>query len=314
MSDDIHQALTAANLAPGEISNLKRLSGGASQETWSFDADGKGFILRRAPHDVVSENAIGLPAEAALLKAAQPAGAFIPAVLHVFDGPPVNKGYVMLRIEGETIARKILRDDEFAEVRPKLAHQCGEALAAIHALDAAKLPALPTVTFTDQIKRYEDIYRSFDAPRPVFELAFRWLKDNVPASKRTTLVHGDFRNGNLMIGPDGLRAVLDWELAHFGDPLEDIAWICTPSWRFGEIDKPVGGFGQLDDLIAGYGRAVTHDELKPWLLFAPLKWGIMCLIMYRAFESGLDRSVERAAIGRRASETEMDLVMMLESL
>ena len=106
-------------------------------------------------------------------------------------------------------------------------------------------------------------YRSFNWPRPVFELALRWLADHDPGpSKEVTLVHGDFRHGNLIIGPDGVRAVLDWELAHLGDPMEDLGWICVNSWRFGEIDKPVGGFGSREELFAGYeegGRKVDPD-------------------------------------------------------
>ena len=98
----------------------------------------------------------------------------------------------------------------------------------------------------------------------MFELALRWLRERDPGpSKEVTLVHGDFRHGNLIIGPDGVRAVLDWELAHFGDPMEDLGWICVNSWRFGEIDKPVGGFGSREELFAGYeeaGRKVDADR------------------------------------------------------
>ena len=78
-------------------------------------------------------------------------------------------------------------------------------------------------------------------------------------------MHGDFRHGNLIIGPDGVRAVLDWELAHLGDPMEDLGWICVNSWRFGEIDKPVGGFGTREELFAGYeaaGRRVDPERVE----------------------------------------------------
>ena len=124
------------------------------------------------------------------------------------------------------------------------------------------------MTSTKEIAELERDYRSFDWPRPVFELALRWLRDHDPGpSAEVTLVHGDFRHGNLIIGPDGVRAVLDWELAHFGDPMEDLGWICVNSWRFGEIDKPVGGFGSREELFAGYeagrpqGRSRARDVL-----------------------------------------------------
>ena len=129
-----------------------------------------------------------------------------------------------------------------------------------------------------------------------------------------TLVHGDFRHGNLIIGPDGVRAVLDWELAHFGDPMEDLGWVCVNSWRFGEIDKPVGGFGTREELFAGYeaaGRKVDPDRVKFWEVMGTLRWGIMCCGMMQRFRIGPDHSMERAMIGRRSSETEIDLLRLL---
>ncbi len=133
-------------------------------------------------------------------------------------------------------------------------------------------------------------YRSFNWPRPVFELALRWLRERDPGpSDEVTLVHGDFRHGNLIIGPDGLRAVLDWELAHLGDPMEDLGWVCVNSWRFGEIDKPVGGFGSREELFAGYeaaGRRVDPDRVMFWEVMGTLRWGVMCCGMMQRFRIG----------------------------
>jgi aminoglycoside phosphotransferase (APT) family kinase protein len=308
----------------GALSDVKRLSGGASQETWAFDAGDQEFILRRAPGGMdimASAQAIGLIAEADVIGAALRAGAPAPAVAYVCrpeDG--LGPCYVMQRLKGETIARKILRDALFAQARANLARQCGAALAAIHRADVTGIAALGVSDARDQLDRYEEIYRSFDTPRPMFELAFahlRRLAPPRPASPR--LIHGDFRIGNLMVNEHGLVAALDWELAHLGDPAEDLGWICTPSWRFGQIDNQVGGFGALDDLIGGYRAAggdpaVTEESVRFWTIFGSLKWGIMCLIMFRAYDSGLDSSVERAAIGRRASETELDLALMLKGM
>ena len=90
----------------------------------------------------------------------------------------------------------------------------------------------------------------------MFELALQWLKRHRPPEPaRLSLVHGDFRNGNLMVDDDGLRAVLDWEMAHLGDPMEDLGWICVNSWRFGRHELPVGGFGTREQLFAGYVEA-----------------------------------------------------------
>jgi aminoglycoside phosphotransferase (APT) family kinase protein len=307
--------------ATGVVS-VARLSGGASQETWSFDIvhpNGNiGAILRRAPvgYGAAPTRAAGLNAEATLMQLAHDAGLPSPRVLHVLQPQDeLGTGFIMARVEGETIARKILRDDQFAQARPKLPRQLGKVLAGIHGLALAQLPELRRMTATREIDELQRDYRSFNWPRPVFELALRWLRDRDPGSpQQVTLVHGDFRHGNLIIGPDGVRAVLDWELAHTGDPMEDLGWICVNSWRFGEIDKPVGGFGSREELFAGYeaaGHRVDPARVMFWEVMGTLRWGVMCCGMMQRFRLGPDHSMERAMIGRRSSETEIDLLRLL---
>ena len=312
--------------ASAAISSLRRLSGGASQETWAFDAGGldtqEALILRRAPGGVAaarSSEAVTLATEAALLAATASSGVPVPRVLNVSPpGSALGEAFIMNRVEGETIGRKILRDEAFASAREKLTGDCGAALARIHAVPLEGLPELPLSLGRDQIAKYETIYRDFDLPRPVFELAFAWLKANEPEPADPVLVHGDFRLGNLIVDASGLAAVLDWELAHLGDPREDIAWLCVNSWRFGQSENRVGGFGQLDDLLDAYaaagGQRFRPADIDWWEILGSLKWGVMCMIMYSAFKTGADPSVERAAIGRRVSETEMDLINLFEGL
>lgn len=305
------------------MADAKRLSGGASQETWSFDITHPkgdiGAILRRAPpgYGAAPGRAAGLDAEAVLMQLAHDAGVPSPRVLHVLNAADeLGTGFIMQRVAGETIPRKILRDDEFAAARPKLARQCGAILAGIHGLDASGLPQLRRMDAATEIAELQREIDHFGWPRPVFELALRWLHDNDPGpSERVTLVHGDFRHGNLMIGADGVRAVLDWELAHLGDPMEDLGWICVNSWRFGVIDKPVGGFGSYGELFAGYeaasGIKVDANSVKFWEVMGTLRWGVMCVGMMHRFRLGPDHSMERAMIGRRSSETEIDLLRLL---
>jgi len=313
-----------ASWCPGAtgVTGAAKLSGGASQETWSFDIvhpDGNiGAILRRAPpgYGAAPSRAAGLAAEAQLMQLAYEAGVPSPLVLHVLQPrDELGTGFIMQRVEGETIARKILRDEKFASARPLLARQLGKVAAGIHGLPLAKLPDLRRMTAAKEIAELERDYRGFEWPRPVFELALRWLRDRDPGpSPEVTLVHGDFRHGNLIIGPEGLRAVLDWELAHTGDPMEDLGWICVNSWRFGEIDKPVGGFGAREELFAGYestGRRVDPERVKFWEVMGTLRWGVMCCGMMQRFRSGPEHSIERAMIGRRSSETEIDLLRLL---
>jgi aminoglycoside phosphotransferase (APT) family kinase protein len=304
------------------VAGVVRLSGGASQETWSFDIvhrDGNiGAILRRAPlgYGAAPGRAAGLDAEARLMQLAYDAGVPSPRVLHVLQPQDdLGTGFVMARVDGETIARKILRDDKFASARPKLARQLGTVAACIHGLPLSELPKLRRMTAAKEIAELQQDYRSFDWPRPVFELALCWLADHDPGlSDEVTLVHGDFRHGNLIIGPDGVRAVLDWELAHTGDPMEDLGWVCVNSWRFGEIDKPVGGFGTREELFAAYeaaGRRVDAKRVTFWEVMGTLRWGVMCCGMMQRFRLSPDHSMERAMIGRRASETEIDLLRLL---
>ncbi|KCZ50752.1 phosphotransferase family protein [Hyphomonas pacifica] len=327
-AEQIQKALTAwAEQFYGAESSLEhvaRLSGGASQETWAVDiaADGGKYelILRRVPggfkQSARNSEAIGLATEARLLECASgtvPA----PKVMGVFSpDSDMGEAFLMNRISGETIARKILRDDDYSVAREKLTVQCGKALAGIHAIPVSELPDLPETPGLAQLDKYEDIYRGFDMPRPIFELAISWLRQNPPPPSPAVLVHGDFRLGNLIVDESGLAAVLDWELAHLGDPREDIAWLCVNSWRFGHTENRVGGFGQLEDLLSAYadagGQSFSPEDIDWWEILGSLKWGIMCMIMYEAYRSGADPSVERAAIGRRVSETEIDLLNLLE--
>jgi aminoglycoside phosphotransferase (APT) family kinase protein len=293
----------------GTVSGLRRLSGGASRETWSFALDGRPLILRRDP--VGAARTGGMLREADLFRAAAGAGVPVPELLDASDDASIvgSSFLVMAHVDGETIPRKILRDPEFAEARPKLARQCGEVLARLHSIPVEAVPGLEE---QDQVAQYRAVLDGLAQPHPTFELAFRWLEDHRPASPRRAVVHGDFRNGNLIVGPEGVRAVLDWELAHAGDPMEDLGWLCVKSWRFG-VDLPVGGFGTYDDLLEGYGGDVDREALRWWEVLGNLKWGIMCIMQAVTHTSGAVRSVELAAIGRRVCEVEWDLLELLPS-
>lgn len=308
-----------------ELRAAERLSGGASQETWLIRLAGENappeLILRRAPEGMAGPSdstAIGLANEASLIKDAEGAGVPVPKVVHVLDEEDaLGEGFFMSRIHGETIARRILRDEAYAQARKDLPAQCGKALAGIHSISSEGHGALQTSSGLDQIAHYEAIYQSTGACRPIFDLAMVWLRENLPPPVPPVLVHGDFRLGNIMVDGEGLAAVLDWELAHLGDPREDIGWMCTNSWRFGQSEKRLGGFGDVEELLSAYeaagGQALAPRDIDWWEMLGSMKWGVMCMLMYDSFRTGLDSSVERAAIGRRISETEIDLVNLLEA-
>lgn len=261
----------------------------------------------------------GLRAEAVLMRTARVAGVPEPEVYWVFESDDgLGEGFVMQWVEGETFGKRIVHSEELAAVRPGLAFQCGEILARIHAIDVKAtglgeiLSSLSPEAFLDQTYAR---YRGFDSAQPLIDYTARWLCERLPTTPELKLVHNDFRNGNLMVSPDGVVAVLDWELAHIGDPMRDLGWICTNSWRFGRSELPVGGFGTYDDLFRGYesvsGAAVDRERVKFWEVFGSFWWAVGCLEMATAYRIGLDRGVERAAIGRRSSECQVDCVNLI---
>ncbi|MFN0182990.1 MAG: phosphotransferase, partial [Aquabacterium sp.] len=187
--------------------------------------------------------------------------------------------------------------------------------AGIHGLPTDALPPLRRAGPAQELQNLRDWHRGHGTARPVFQLAMAWLQARLPAEPPAlALVHGDFRNGNLIVAPQGLAAVLDWELAHVGDPAEDLGWLCVASWRFGRTALTVGGFGQVDDLAAGYadgGGVFDAARVHWWQVLGTLRWGVICESMVHAWLHGEADNLERAAVGRRASEAEADLLALI---
>jgi len=328
ISEDLDKNLAAACERhwgeAGSVETLRRLTGGASQETWSFDfvtPDGSRHesILRR---NVRAEfRNLDAATEFALVAAAERAGVPVPSLRFLLEtGDGLGQGYVMERVAGETIPRRILRDVRFADALPKMAAQAGEILARIHAIDVSGITGLPAPPAAvpparAQLAQLRELSDGFGEPHPTFELTLQWLEESLPDDSRVGLVHGDFRNGNFIVGPDGIRAVLDWELAHLGNPIEDIGWLCVRSWRFGVDRNAVGGFGSVEDLRDAYalagGRGADAAAIRYWTVYGTLRWGVICQAQVAAHRSGRERSVELAAIGRRICEVEWDLLDLI---
>ncbi|HEV2365647.1 MAG TPA: phosphotransferase family protein [Caulobacteraceae bacterium] len=317
------ETLARKRLGGGGIAGLARITAGATQEIWRFELEKDGarepLILRRAPGEGLrlSESAVGLETEAELIGAAAEKGVPVPAVRYVLaPEDDLGRGFVCTFVAGETLGGRIAKSDAFAAVRPKLAGQCGGILARLHTLEPERFPGLRRATTPELLAGYKAAYRAAGWPRPVFELAFRWLEDRMPPPPEAPrLVHGDFRNGNLIVDANkGVVAVLDWEIAHVADPMEDLGWICANCWRFGVEEKPVGGFGEREALWDAYeaagGARVRRDHAHWWEVYGSLRWGVMCAGMTAAFR-GADPSVERAVIARRASENEIDLLRLI---
>ncbi len=293
-------------LGASAIAGLRRLSGGASRDTWAFTADGAPRVVQIQRPDDERDMQI----EADVVTAAGVAGVRVPELIVCGQGPDESTFMVLAAIEGETIARKIQRNAEFASARSVLVEQLGESLARIHSMSMVE-----GLRKSDPIEDYTTVLDELGEPHPMLELVRRWLLDHRPRSARTGVVHGDFRLGNLIVDGTGLRAVIDWELAHLGDPMEDLGWLCVKAWRFGR-PRPVAGLGAYDDLFDAYeaagGGPVDGDAVRWWEVLGTWKWAIMCIRQASVHLSGSVRSHELAAIGRRVCENEHDLFLALE--
>jgi aminoglycoside phosphotransferase (APT) family kinase protein len=313
-----------------QIASLGRLTGGASRETWTFDAvDREGarypLILRR---DFRGEGRPSLGAligvdddldrrgEFALFQALVAADLPVPRPVAFPDGRAgLHDCFIMERIDGEGLPQRLLRDAAYVQARSLLPAQLGTLLARIHAFGPDDLPPVPEHPPARQLDVARRMTALGPAPRPVFEVALRWLAERSPRQPPRRLVHGDFRNGNFLVGREGLRAILDWEYAHIGDPMEDLAFLCLKPWRFGNVAAEVGGFGSRDTLYRAYERAggtpVDPEAVRFWEVLCNLKWGALCVARGMAHVLGMQRSVEAAAIGRRVAETEYDILELI---
>jgi aminoglycoside phosphotransferase (APT) family kinase protein len=319
---------------PGDIVEVRRLTAGATKATWAFTAqigDARQALILQVSgsanqEDVAADGAEKSPRgrlpllagknDAEIMQAAAEAGVPVPRVRAILTPEcGLGEGYITDFVPGETIARRILREPRFSELRSAFASQCGEVLAHVHAIDAASVPFLESLDGASQIALYREIYDGFDYPVPLFEVAFRWAEDNLPAAARTTVMHGDFRMGNLICGEQRIHAVLDWELACIGDPMQDLGWLCVRTWRFGG-PGPVGGIGSRADLIAAYERAagvaVDPSHVRFWEGWGCIRWAIMCMMKGLAHRTDArQRTVEAFAIGRRMEEPLFDFLEFL---
>lgn len=310
--DELPQAL--AHTLGEPVTELRKLSAGASRETWALTtASGRRCILQRLPRGAARAS---VETEAAILRAAKEAGVPVAAVLEVFQaGGPMGMPALLLEaVPGESLGPRLMRERRYAPARERLAAQMGEILARLHAVPSDAVAGLQAA---DPIERCHTVLDSLPERHPAFELALRKLALTRPQARPATIVHGDFRLGNLLIDETGITAVLDWEVAHLGDPLEDLGWPCVPAWRFGG-SRPVAGVGEYRELLDAYreagGAEVSVPELQWWQAAGTVWWGVLCHVQAQRHLTGATRSVELAAIGRRACEQEWDALAVVERL
>ncbi len=312
------RALARIGLPPPE--QLARLTGGATMESWRFEAGDSGsgggnFVLRRAPSlAFMADRPFGHGTEAAIIRAAQAGGVTAPeVVVELEPEDAIGSGFVMRALPGTPDPGAIL-----AMERPGvLLSQCARDLARIHALDAEALPAdIPEMDYAEALEGLRVQFEEAGGDRPIIALGLKWLGDHLPARAKPVLLHGDYRLGNILAEDGALTGVLDWELAHRGDRHEDLAFACMTVWRFSRIDRPALGLGSLEDWFAAYeaesGVTVDRDRFRYWLVYRTVWWALGCLRMARVWREGHDRMLERVVISRRTSEQELDLLLLLE--
>lgn len=304
--------------------SVRRLSGGASRTTWMVDlADGERGVLQVASRPDPPSNSDSA-VQAMVIEAAKAKGVPVPQVIASSDrvldpepGVPIESWLLMGHVEGETIARKILREDTYSVAREVFTDQCARALARIHSIDHADV--LAVLEPEDALVRYREALDDLGHASPAFELGFRWLENQRPQADRSVVVHGDFRLGNVLVGPQGLNAVLDWELAHLSSPAEDLGWLCVRAWRFGGPGV-VAGVGDIESLVAAYRDEcsslgvdpdVDEEKVRWWMVVGTLKWGIMCVTQASRYLLDTGGTHEHAAIGRRVAENEWDLLELI---
>ena len=311
-----------------EIGRIALLAGGAIQENWAIDAEFDGGRLSGTQRLVLRcDAATGVPSslgrieEFAVLKAAFAAGVTVPEPLFTCaDDAIIGKPFfVMRRVAGSALGRPITLDPALEAARPAIAESLGRELARLQTVrppraDLAFLPPYdgPRAAIAE-FRAYLDAHPN---PRPVLEWALRWAETHLPPPLPPVLCHRDFRTGNYMLQGTRLTAILDWEFAGWGDPDEDIGWLCCKGWRFGRLDREAGGITAREPFYRGYeaesGRRLDPKRVKFWEVYANIRWAVIALQQSDRFLLGGARNLSTAITGRRATECELELLMLLD--
>lgn len=310
---------------PVKISGLATSSTGARRANVAFDAEPKGSEKRRLVATIVPTSAVQLnrvDAEAAVRTLVRNRGVPVPEVVAFSTDASWLGGPFFLseRVDGQTVPRLVLRLIDARGIGELVAGQLGEAMARFHAIDPADAPPGlldlgPGAPAETAMKALDTAMGNLLEPRPALAYGLRWLERHLPARPPTeSMVHTDVRTGNLIVGEDGLRAVLDWEgTRRRGDPMEDTAWLALRMWRFRNDDRTIGGFASLQPFVDAYektGGQFDADRYRWWKAYGTLKWALGLAAQSAGHLDGSFRSIVMAASGRRVPEMEWDLLML----
>jgi aminoglycoside phosphotransferase (APT) family kinase protein len=282
---------------------FRRVAGGHSCLTYLVDdAAGRRIVLRRPPLGAVLHSAHDVAREHQIMAALAGTGVPVPTMLGLCTDLTVNDApfYVMSFVAGSVVHNvgDVAAHLPTETTRRQAAESLVDALALLHAVDvdAVELTELvpPTSYLERQVKRWT---RQWEDSRtrelPGMDRLAAWLRDHRPAEVRRGIVHGDYRLGNVIHGPDGtVVAILDWELCTVGDPLADVSYLLN-SWA----DPAAGGdgppssatgFPTRDELVARYAQASGTDpsDLHYWSCFHAWRSAAICEGVYRRYVDG----------------------------
>ncbi len=304
-----------------DIGNVSVAVLGGSNRTLLFDLHASGkqrrMVFRQETYRATTSPFLAPHDQFKLLQIAHRHSLPVPEPIFELDmDDNLGRGFVMACIEGDSLPKILLNDSLYAPARERFASQTGEILAKLHSIDSGEADFLAnTADSVDPLAAQITRYDSYGEYHPAIDIGIRWLETHRPADTTQSIVHGDYRNGNLILGPQGIRGVLDWECTHLGSAVEDIAWVCLRSWRYGNLDKAVGGMGTRADLYQAYrvngGRALEPDEVHWWEVFGLLRWAVLNIMQASGHISGERRSLAFASCGRNTSMIEYDLLMTI---
>lgn len=318
----LHAAIARRHGTAARLENIVVATLGGSNRTLLFDlVEGNAtrrLVFRQETYSLPQSPFIAPHLQFQLLELVHAEGLPVPEPMFELDaGDELERAYVVGFVDGETLPRRLLDGPEFADARALFCAQAGEILGRLHGIAIERAGFLAdTPDSRDALAAQLERLDHYAEAHPALELAVRWLERHRPAVAARVLLHGDFRTGNMLVGPrDGIRAVLDWECAHLGAAAEDLAWLCLRSFRFGHVERPVGGFGQRAEFHAAYaaasGQAVDAEAVHWWEVFGFVRWAVLNIMQVHGHQSGERRSPAFAACGRNTSLIEYDLLMTL---
>jgi len=310
------------------ISNINRIPGGASRETWAFDARWRevgqeverGFIVRRDPSASVLETERDV--EFGVYRAVAGTGVPVPPVYWLeTDAQWLERPFfVMGRVAGETDPRLLMLASP--ELRADMGRQAAEILARIHNLDWRSLgldflgvPPSPAHCADIEIDKWEAILEKdrLEA-HPILSMGLRWLRHHKPVPQKVTLVHADYRTGNFLYDQHNILGILDWEMVHLGDPMEDVGWFCVRMWRWAG-DEKVGGLLDRDDWYRLYeqysGIPVDHEAALFWEILGDIKLAIIFVTGVRSYCEGRSSEIILALTSRLKPAIEQEIATLI---